>query len=151
MWAANAPVIFLIAYDSDRNIGHYGDWYNSWVEVDAGCVVQQILLESSAIDLTANVVAKGFESWDGASGQTLRDALGIASSIIPLYILPVGHVIPMTVPTLTLSPTYTFTSEPTSVPTSALSSASTILIATSLVSAVAVIVGIIVYFKKHRH
>jgi SagB-type dehydrogenase family enzyme len=151
MWAANAPVIFLIAYDSDRNIGHYGDWYNSWVEVDAGCVVQQILLESSAIDLTANVVAKGFESWDGASGQTLRDALGIASSIIPLYILPVGHVIPMTVPTLTLSPTYTFTSEPTSVPTSALSSALTILIATSLVSAVAVIVGIIVYFKKHRH
>jgi SagB-type dehydrogenase family enzyme len=91
MWVANAPAIFLIAYDPDRNIGHYDDWYNSWVEVDAGCVVQQILLESSAIDLNANVVAKGFESWDGGSAQTLRNALGLASSIVPLYILPVGH------------------------------------------------------------
>ena len=101
MWAANAPAIFLIAYDSDRNIGHYGDWYHSWVEADAGCVVQQILLESSAIDLTANVVAKGFESWNGTSAQTLRNALGIASSIVPLYILPVGHAIPTSAPTPT--------------------------------------------------
>jgi SagB-type dehydrogenase family enzyme len=101
IWAAKAPAIFLIAYDTDRNIGHYDNWYNSWVEVDAGCVVQQILLESSAIDLTANIVANGFESWDGVSAQTLRNSLGLAYSIVPLYILPVGHVIHMSVPTPT--------------------------------------------------
>jgi len=99
VWAANAPAIFLVAYNSNGNIGHYGDWYNYWVEVDAGCVVQQILLESSAMSLSASVVAKGFESWNGTSAQTLRNTLGIASSIVPLYILPVGHVILTPTPT----------------------------------------------------
>jgi hypothetical protein len=64
-------------------------------------VIQQILLESSAMSLSANVVAKGFESWNGTSAQTLRNTLGIASSIVPLYVLPVGHVIPTPTPTPT--------------------------------------------------
>jgi hypothetical protein len=106
VWAANAPAIFLVAYDSNGNIAHYPEpgWYDFSVEVDAGCVVQQILLESSAMSLSANVVAKGFESWNGTSAQTLRNNLNISSSIVPLYILPVGHVIPSSSPTPSPAP-----------------------------------------------
>jgi hypothetical protein len=119
VWAANAPAIFLVAYNSSYNT-YYPEpgWYDFSVEVDAGCVAQQILLESSAMSLSANIVAKGFESWNGTTAQTLRNTLGIASSIVPLYILPVGHVIP------TPTPTPTPTSTPTPTPTSTLTPSS---------------------------
>ncbi len=88
MWASNAPAIFLVAYDSayDGTAGGVME-----IEVDAGCVLQQILLESSAISLSANVVTEGFESWNGISAQALRNTLDLGSSIIPICIVPVGH------------------------------------------------------------
>ncbi len=93
LWAAEAPAILLVAYDSASNsLYPEPGWYDFSVEVDAGCVVQQILLECSALGLNANVVTSGFESWNSASAQTLRDTLNLASSIIPLFALPVGHV-----------------------------------------------------------
>jgi nitroreductase len=114
VWAANAPAIFLVAYNSSYNT-YYPEpgWYDFSVEVDAGCVAQQILLESSAMSLGANVVAKGFEAWNGTSGQTLRNTLGIASSIVPLCILPVGHVIPTPTPTPTPTPSPPHSPSPT--------------------------------------
>lgn len=114
VWAANAPAIFLVAYNSSYNTEFpEPGWYDLSVEVDAGCVAQQILLESFATSLGASVVAKGFESWNGTTAQTLRNTLDIAPSIVPLYILPVGHVVPTSTPTPTPSPT-TPSSGPTS-------------------------------------
>jgi nitroreductase len=92
VWAADAPAIFLVAYNSTVN-SFYDEpgWYDYQVEIDAGCVVQQILLESSVLNLSSSVVSKGFESWNGSSAQTLRGSINVSSSIVPLYILPVGH------------------------------------------------------------
>jgi hypothetical protein len=119
LWAADAPAIFLIAYNSTVNsLYPEPSWYDLSVEVDAGCVVQQILLESSAAGLSANLVAKGFEFWNGPSAQTLRDNLNIASSIIPLFILPVGHTIssPSSSPSPSPSPDSTPSPSPDSTP-----------------------------------
>lgn len=103
VWAADAPAIFLVAYNSTVNsLYPEPSWYDLSVETDAGCVVQQILLESSALSLSANVVSKGFE-WNGTSAQTLRNTLNIANPIVPLFILPVGHVISSPLPNTTPS------------------------------------------------
>lgn len=94
VWTANAPAIFLVAYDSSYNGGNTGDGgalAHEWIEVDAGCVVQQLLLEASATNLSANVVAKGLESWNGIGAENLRNILSLGSSIIPLYAVPAGH------------------------------------------------------------
>ena len=112
LWAADAPTIFLLLYDSSFNTKYAEPGgFDYMVEIDAGCVVQQILLESSALGLGANVVSKGFEYWNGTSAQTLRNTLNIPSSIVPLHIIPVGHVIP------TATPTPTPSSPPSSSPT----------------------------------
>jgi hypothetical protein len=93
-WMVSAPSIFLVTVDSSYNGGNTGDGGvldHEWVEVDAGCVVQQILLESSVINLSGNAVTTGLDSWNGNGAQALRNALGFASSIIPLCVVPVGQ------------------------------------------------------------
>jgi nitroreductase len=90
--AADAPAIFILAYNSTVNtIYPEPGWYDLSVEVDAGCVVQQILLESSALGLCSNVVTSGIGSWNGSSAQALRDNLNLTPSLVPLFVLPVGH------------------------------------------------------------
>lgn len=120
LWAASAPAIFLVALDSAYNGGNTGDGgvlSHEFIEVDAGCVIQQILLEASATSLSANVVTKGLEDWNGNGAQTLRITLGLPSSSIPLYIVPVGHVSDTPTPTPTPTPTITPTSTPAPIPT----------------------------------
>ena len=93
-WLADAPSIFLVTVDSSYNGGNTGDGGildHEWVEIDAGCVAQQILLESSIMNLSGNAVTNGLESWNGNGAQALRNALSLASSIIPLCVVPVGH------------------------------------------------------------
>lgn len=91
-WAADAPVIFLVAYDSSRG----GDWPQSvlsheFIEVDAGCVIQDIFLESTAWTLGTSVVCNGLEAWNGTVAENLRNILNLYSNIIPLYVMPIGH------------------------------------------------------------
>jgi nitroreductase len=93
-WAANAPAIFLVVYNSSYNGGNTGDGGavpHMYIEVDTGCVVQQLLLEASAWNLSANTVGNGFEMWNGTAAQGLRNILGLPSSLIPLYAVPIGH------------------------------------------------------------
>jgi nitroreductase len=96
LWAASAPAIFLVALDSSYSggTGDGGALQHEWVEVDAGCVAQQILLEASAANLTANFIADGLETWNGSGAQTLRSILNLTPDIIVLYIMPVGHPAP---------------------------------------------------------
>ncbi|MCW4054827.1 MAG: nitroreductase family protein [Candidatus Bathyarchaeota archaeon] len=118
LWAAIAPAIFLVALDSSYNGGNIGDGgvlVHEWIEVDAGCVIQQILLEASAINMGANIVTNELEDWNGDGAQTLRSNLGLTSSIIPLYVMPVGHV--SETPTPTPTPTPISTPTPTAMPT----------------------------------
>ncbi|MGD2066864.1 MAG: nitroreductase family protein [Candidatus Bathyarchaeota archaeon] len=92
-WAADAPTLFLISYDSNYNSGNTGDGgalSHLFMEVNTGCVIQQLVLEASAWNLQANILSQGFEAWNGAGAQTLRSILGFSTSIIPLYAVPVG-------------------------------------------------------------
>jgi len=93
VWAADAPAIFLISYDSSYDNGDTGDGGvlpHLFMEVNIGCVIQQLFLEASAWDLDANIISEGQEEWNGAGAQELRNILGLSSSIIPLYAVPVG-------------------------------------------------------------
>jgi len=93
VWAADAPTIFLIVYDSSYNNGNTGDGGvlpHLFMEVNTGCVIQQLFLEASAWNLNANIVSEGLEEWNGPGAQELRNILGLSPWIIPLYAIPVG-------------------------------------------------------------
>lgn len=94
IWAADAPAIFLIIYDSLYNNGSTGDGGvlpHEWMEVNAGTVAQQIFLEASAWNLSSNLIGDCLEEWNGTVAEELRGIIGMTSSIVPLHILPVGH------------------------------------------------------------
>jgi hypothetical protein len=104
LWAADAPAIFLIVYNSSYNDGWTGDGGtlpHEFIEVDAGAVIQQLFLEASAWNLSANIISQGLEDWNGTGAEKLRGILGLSSSHIPLYIMPVGpQAIDKTPPTI---------------------------------------------------
>jgi len=117
---ANAPELFLITLNSSYNNGFVGDggvWEHEAISVNAGCVIQQILLEASVQDLGVNVVIQGLEDWNGAGAQSIRTELGLPSSIIPLSAIGVGTVGTSPSPTPTTTPPPTFSPEPTIEPT----------------------------------
>ncbi len=87
-WASNAATVFLVVYDSSR-AGNYG--HTEWFELEAGLVTQNILLEASAYNLSGNIVSQGLESWNGAGAASIRNVLGMSSSLVPLCAVPVGH------------------------------------------------------------
>lgn len=103
-WAANAPVIFLIVYNSSYNNGNTGDGGalpHEFMEVNAGAVIQQLFLEASAWNLSANVISEGLEVWNGTGAEELRSILGMSPQLIPLYLVPVGaQAIDNTSPTI---------------------------------------------------
>ncbi len=89
-WAANAPAIFLIVFDS--TVGwDSGVVSHEYPEVEAGCVVQQLLLEASSWGMSGNIVSQGLGEWNGAGASAIRSILGLPQSIIPLYSVPIGH------------------------------------------------------------
>ena len=95
VWAADAPAIFLIAFNSSYNDGDTGDTMGQaiphcFMEVSAGAVIQDLFLEASAWNLSANVVSESPEGWNGTGAQELRSILGLPPAVIPLYIVPVG-------------------------------------------------------------
>lgn len=98
IWAANAPSIFLIAYNSSFNNGWTGDESTSgsginheFIEVDVGCVIQNLFLEAAAWNLRATVISDGLEEWNGTGASDLRNILNLTSEIVPLYVMPIGH------------------------------------------------------------
>ena len=93
-WAANAPTVFIAVYDSSMG-GDGGVVLHAFVEVDAGTIVQNILLEATAWDLSGNVISQGLEAWNGTGASSIRSILGMSPSLIPLYAVPVGHVEPI--------------------------------------------------------
>ncbi|MGQ9460586.1 MAG: nitroreductase family protein [Candidatus Bathyarchaeaceae archaeon] len=93
-WAADAPAIFIIIYNSSYNDGNTGDGgtlSHQFMEINAGAVIQQLFLEASAWNLSANIVSEGLEEWNGTGAEELRNILSLSSDLIPLYTIPVGH------------------------------------------------------------
>ncbi|RLI41389.1 hypothetical protein DRO69_11630 [Candidatus Bathyarchaeota archaeon] len=94
-WAADAPTIFLIAYNASFNNGNTGDGgavSHEFIEVDAGCVIQNIYLEATAQNLGTTVIGDGLEDWNGTGAAEIRNILNLTYDIVPLYIMPVGHL-----------------------------------------------------------
>jgi nitroreductase len=99
-WAAAAPAIFLVVFNSSYNGGNTGDGMpqstsHEFMEVSSGAVVQELFLEASAWNLSANIVSEGFEEWNGTAAEELRSILGLPPSLIPLYAVPVGAHTPV--------------------------------------------------------
>ncbi len=167
-WVADAPSIFVVTVDSSYNGGNTGDGGtldHEYVEVDVGCVVQQILLESSVTNLSGNAVTNGLDSWNGNGAQALRNALGFAPSIIPLCVVPVGYAaaIPSPSPSASSSPSGTAVpstfSSPSPLPTSSPSSSQTVAPSPSIpelipaylaVVLVSVAVFSVLILRRHR-
>lgn len=89
VWAADAPAIFLVAYDSSYE-GDGGFLSHLFAQADSGCVIQQLFLEAAAWNLKAGIISEGSEEWNGAEAQGLRNIMGLSNSIIPLYAVSVG-------------------------------------------------------------
>jgi SagB-type dehydrogenase family enzyme len=78
------PVSIVITGVVSRTAAKYGDRAERYVQLEAGHVCQNLLLEATALGLAA--VPMGAFSDDG-----LRDALGIGDDEVPLYVVPIGH------------------------------------------------------------
>ncbi|MBT0159173.1 hypothetical protein G4O51_04230 [Candidatus Bathyarchaeota archaeon A05DMB-2] len=106
-WAANASTLLLITYDSSFNNGNTGDGGNldhANIEIDAGAVIQQIVLEASALNLRSDVLYQGLENWNGAQAAVIRNTIGASSSIVPLYVISVGIANHATIPEISTVP-----------------------------------------------
>jgi len=81
---STAPVLIVITGVISRTATKYGDRAERYVLLEAGHACQNLLLEVTALGLAA--VPIGAFSDDG-----VRDALGVATDELPVYVVPVGH------------------------------------------------------------
>ena len=96
--AANAPALFLVVFNSTLGGECDTTENHKYIEIDAGCVAQQLLLEASAWNLSGNIIGEGLQQdqngtkiWNETGAQQVRDALGgLDSSLVPLYAVPIG-------------------------------------------------------------
>ncbi len=82
--AVNAPTLFVITGVVERTAAKYGERAERYVQLEAGHVCQNLLLEATSLGLAA--VPMG-----AFSDELLRVALGVGDHELPLYIVPVGH------------------------------------------------------------
>ncbi|MGZ5351093.1 MAG: SagB/ThcOx family dehydrogenase [Actinomycetota bacterium] len=79
-----APVLIVISGVVSRTAAKYGDRAERYVQLEAGHVCQNLLLEATSLGLAA--VPMG-----AFSDDELRDALGVGEDELPLYVVPIGH------------------------------------------------------------
>ena len=82
--AVGAPTLFVIIGVVARTAAKYGDRAERYVQLEAGHVCQNLLLEATALGLGA--VPMG-----AFSDEALRAALDLGDGELPLYVVPVGH------------------------------------------------------------
>lgn len=79
-----APVLVVITGVVARTEAKYGDRAERYVQLEAGHVCQNLLLEATALDLAAVPIG-------AFSDDVVRDALGVEDDELPLYVVPIGH------------------------------------------------------------
>jgi SagB-type dehydrogenase family enzyme len=82
--ATDAPTLFVITGVVARTATKYGDRAQRYVQLEAGHVCQNLLLEATALRLGAVPIG-------AFSDEALRDALGLDDGELPLYVVPIGH------------------------------------------------------------
>lgn len=95
-WAASAPTLLVISYDvtlwSHAN-------YTS-IPIGVGLAVQNVFLEASPWGLGAALIETPMAEWDGAVAASLRSILGLATSDVPLSVVPLGYPVDVQVDAL---------------------------------------------------
>jgi len=84
MWAAEAPVTFVIVCDYSRTTGKYGERGVKYVHYEAGNVSQNIFLQCESLGLSAGIIG-AFHDDD------MSAALGLPKAFEPLLSMPVGY------------------------------------------------------------
>jgi SagB-type dehydrogenase family enzyme len=79
-----APILIVITGVVPRTAAKYGDRAERYVQLEAGHVCQNLLLQATSLGLAA--VPMG-----AFSDDELRDALGAGEDELPLYVVPIGH------------------------------------------------------------
>lgn len=82
--ALHAPALFVISGIVARTAEKYGERAERYVQMEAGHVCQNMLLEATGLGLAAVPVG-------AFSDDDLRIALGVGDEELPLYVVPVGH------------------------------------------------------------
>jgi SagB-type dehydrogenase family enzyme len=84
-FVAQAPISLVIAATYERTTGRYGKRGQRYVDIEVGHVGENVYLQAEAIGL-GTVAVGAFE--DNAVARVVE----LPSSMIPLYIMPVGYV-----------------------------------------------------------
>jgi len=82
--ALHAPALFVISGIVARTAEKYGDRAERYVQMEAGHVCQNMLLEAIGLGLAAVPVG-------AFSDGELRTTLGVGDEELPLYVVPVGR------------------------------------------------------------
>ena len=80
-----APLKLVITGVYERTAAKYGDRAERYVHLEAGHAAQNVLLECTASGLGAVPIGAFDDS-------KVQDVLGVPTTDLPLYIIPVGHV-----------------------------------------------------------
>ena len=81
---STAPVLVVITGVVARTEAEYGDRAERYVQLEAGHVCQNLLLEATALDLAAVPIG-------AFSDDAVRVALGVQDDELPLYVVAIGH------------------------------------------------------------
>lgn len=84
MWAAAAPVTFVILGQYSRTMGKYGERGVKYVHYEAGNVSQNIFLQCEALGLSAGIIG-------AFNDDEVSAALGLPKAFEPLLLMPVGY------------------------------------------------------------
>jgi len=84
MWAAEAPVTFVIVCEYSRTTGKYRERGVKYVHYEAGNVSQNIFLECEALGLSAGIIG-------AFRDDEISAALGLPKGFEPLLSMPVGY------------------------------------------------------------
>ncbi len=84
MWAAEAPVTFVIVCNYARTTGKYRERGVKYVHYEAGNVSQNIFLQCESLGLSAGIIGAFHDDDMSAS-------LGLPKELEPLLSMPIGH------------------------------------------------------------
>jgi len=82
-WIARAPAVFIFVAEIARTAGRYGDRAERYVDIEAGCASENLMLQAAALGL-GSVPVGAFEDDD------VHDVLELPKSWTPLLVVPVG-------------------------------------------------------------
>jgi SagB-type dehydrogenase family enzyme len=82
-----APMAIVITGVYGRTVRKYGERARRYVDLEAGCVAENVFLQATALGL-GSVAVGGFED------RKVREVLGCAAEEEPILIIPVGEAAP---------------------------------------------------------